>query len=304
MARAASLKSWRKTSIWRPASRGPEGRLLLKGWWHLANALYAHPFLKSNRLCCWSVYQYLSGWGMYTPCKLWRIRFFTYGIDRSQGACSQWTTAASNGPLGILSLSLSGRFEHWKGKGWNWHVHNFTYIYTVRKNCRTRVSKCKIAHRAWLQKMFVLNICELFWNVESWAHSQYIEGIWGNNMSTTMASFRLRGYARCFFSLFCRCEVHWMNQKGFTQKAMVKMIAGTMRGFFSGFFGHSGATWCHHLAFHKWSFNTLRIPSPLIRTQLHQYHMASLGPLGEVGEGVGHNANKWPKNHTDEIHWA
>ncbi len=28
--------------------------------------------------------------------------------------------------------------------------------------------------------------------------------------------------------------------------------------------------------------------------------MASLGPLGEVGEGVGHNANKWPKNHPDE----
>ena len=54
-----------------------------------------------------------------------------------------------------------------------------------------------------------------------------------------------------FFSLFSRCEVHWMNQKGFTQKAMVKMIAGTMRGFFSGFFSHSGATWCHHLAFHK-----------------------------------------------------
>jgi len=29
--------------------------------------------------------------------------------------------------------------------------------------------------------------------------------------------------------------------------------------------------------------------------------MASLGPLGEVGEGVDHNANKWPQqNHPDE----
>lgn len=37
--------------------------------------------------------------------------------------------------------------------------------------------------------------------------------------------------------------VHWMNKKGFTQKAMVKMIAGTMRGFFSGFFGHSGRSY-------------------------------------------------------------
>ena len=35
-------------------------------------------------------------------------------------------------------------------------------IYTVRKHCRTRVSKCNIAHRTWLQKVFVLNICELF----------------------------------------------------------------------------------------------------------------------------------------------
>ena len=81
-----------------------------------------------------------------------------------------------------------------------------------------------------------------------------------------------------------------MNKKGFTQTAMVKMIAGTMRGFFSGFFGHKGATISATIGLPQ------MIPSiPLIRTQLHQYHMASLGPLGEVGEGVDHNANKWPQ---------
>lgn len=101
--------------------------------------------------------------------------FFAHAIDRSRGACSQWTTAASNGLLGILSLSLRGSSI-------------FMFIRTLEG-----------------------------------------KGI----------------HARCFLfflCLFCCCQVHWMNKKGFTQTAMVKMIAGTMRGFFSGFFGHKGAT--------------------------------------------------------------
>ena len=248
MAPAASPKSWRKTSIWRPASWGPEGRFagriwLLKGWWHLANALYTYPFLSSlspprkadckcNRLCCRSVYQYLSGWGMHIPYKLLPASLFLHMrlIGPEVHALSgprphQMGCLAYYPSLWGVVVIYSCLFEHWKGK-------------------------------AYMRDVFLF-------------------------------------FLAC---KFCCCQVHWMNKKGFTQTAMVKMIAGTMRGFFSGFFGHKGATISATIGLPQMIPS---IPGNVwawkIRTQLHQYHMASLGPLGEVGEGVDHNANKWPQ---------
>ena len=43
--------------------------------------------------------------------------------------------------------------------------------------------------------------------------------------------------------MWCRCyqpEVQWMNKKGSTQHAIVRMLAGSMRGYFSLFTHHGG----------------------------------------------------------------
>lgn len=157
MAPAASPKSWRKTSIWRPASWGPEGRFagriwLLKGWWYLANALYTYPFLcsltsprkadcKCNRLCCRSVYQYLSGWGMHIPYKFLPASLFLH--MRLIGPEVHALSGPRPHQMGCLAYypSLWGvvvyscLFEHWKGKAYMRDVFCFFFACFAAARC-------------------------------------------------------------------------------------------------------------------------------------------------------------------------